>query len=302
MKRAVVELSSSSEDDDNKAVIESKPSDAVTKPETATKSLVTTPTKCVRKNKAVTVATAMNGLVGALNQATSCLANAQSATPSQYQPFSSTTTQTTLTYQTTITPGFLDRIVLVGTRNIARCESRTRQVSFIVFKQRFIQLFMSSDEFTLVSNENTNNNTNLDSTSSSGEPPGELALYQLAESSPGKPVQYQLSRSSPGELVQYQLARSSPGELVQYQLARSSPGKLVQYQLAGGSPGELVHYQLVGRASWRAGTIPAGRDSQAPDELALYQLAGRDPAMVLNLHWHTHGYLPHTTGILGSCL
>jgi predicted nucleotide-binding protein len=81
-------------------VIESKPLDAVTKPETATKSLVTTSTKHVRKNKAVTVATAVNGLVGALNQATSCLANAQLATPSQDQPSSSTTTQTMSTCKT----------------------------------------------------------------------------------------------------------------------------------------------------------------------------------------------------------
>jgi hypothetical protein len=57
-----------------------------------------------------------------------------------------------------------------------------------------------------------------------------------------------------------------------------------------------VQYQLVGRASWRAGTIPAGWDSQAPNKLALYQLAGRDPAMVLNLHWDTRGYLPQVPG------
>jgi hypothetical protein len=60
------------------------------------------------------------------------------------------------------------------------------------------------------------------------------------------------------------------------------------------SAGELVQYSLVGRASWQAGTIPAGRDSPAPNELALYQLAGRDPALVLNLHWHTCGYIPAT--------
>jgi hypothetical protein len=83
---------------------------------------------------------------------------------------------------------------------------------------------------------------------------------------------------------------------VQYQLAGSSPGNLVQYQLAGSSPGKLVQYQLFGRASWKAGTIPAGRDSQAPNKLALYQLAWRDPAIVLNLHWHTRGYLPQVPG------
>ncbi|PLW57022.1 hypothetical protein PCANC_02803 [Puccinia coronata f. sp. avenae] len=126
--------------------------------------------------------------------------------------------------------------------------------------------------------------------------PGELMQYQLAGSSPGELVQYQLAGSSPGELVQYQLSGSSPGEHVQYQLTGSSPGELVQYQLSGSPPGELVQYQLVGRASWRVGTLPAGRDSRAPNKMALYQLAGRDLAMVLNLHWHTRGYLPQVPG------
>ncbi|PLW34131.1 hypothetical protein PCASD_11602 [Puccinia coronata f. sp. avenae] len=113
----------------------------------------------------------------------------------------------------------------------------------------------------------------------SGSSPGKLVQYQLFgraswqagtipacwdSQAPGELALYQLAESSPGELVHYQLAGSSPGELVQYQLAGSSPGKLVQYQLAGSSPGELVQYQLVGRASWQSGTIPACQDSQAP--------------------------------------